>query len=158
MRPTILLALLALGLGLSLSSESRGQAGQRRQFYTSWQYSEANKYHYREYYYKAKPTADAYKKQYVVYKPARTKNYVYWYNPDTKKYWGRCPTVHHAKYGADVKKGKDIWAMLPDAKKKTGLDDIRDDDFGADRETSPPIPGSNDGGTINCPPSDLPPN
>src|SRR5206468_575373 len=120
--------LLAVGLGLSLSSDTRGQAARGRQYYSGWHYNSAKKYHYREYYYKAKPSDTVYKTQYVVYKPQRTKSYVYWYNPESKKYWARCPTVHHAKYGAEVKKGKDYWGMLPESKKQGGLDEIADND------------------------------
>ena len=55
---------------------------------------------------------------------AVTKQFVYWYNPESKKYWARCPTVHHPKYGKQVKEGKDLWSYIPAAKRKMKLEEI----------------------------------
>lgn len=129
----------------------------KRQEYTGWRYDKVKKYHYREYRYLERAGDKAYKRQYVIYKPQRTKHYVYWFNPEKKVYWARCATVNHPRLGNQVKMLKDFWGMLPNEKKKDSLDAIREGDFGPDRQMSPPIPGSGDGATIECPPIDLPP-
>ena len=66
-------------------------------------------------------------------------------------------TKNHPTLGGQVRMGKDLWSMLPNDKKKDNLDDIDEGDFGPVKNTSPPIPGSNDGATVDCPPTDLPP-
>jgi hypothetical protein len=135
-----------------------GAAPTGRQSYSpKWTYNKTANYHYKTYYYKPRPTDTTYKQQIVVYKPTRTKNFVYWYNPDTKKYWARCPTVNHPTYGASVRRGEDYWSMLPNDRKAASLDSIREDYFGPIQKTSPPVPYSSDGAHIACPPTDLPP-
>src|SRR5437879_4749193 len=132
-----LVALVAAGTVVLALSEAQA-ARQRRQYYSpKWSYNKKANYHYKTYQYKAKPADTRYRQQVVVYKPARAKTWVYWYNPETEKYWARCPTVHHPKYGADVKRGKDMWSMLPERKKHANLDMIKDGDFGKLRYTSP---------------------
>ena len=93
--------------------------------------------------------------QYVIYKPAKTKDFVFWYNPAKKVYWARCPTVNHAKYGKRVQKGKDFWSIAKN--KKETLDAVKEEDYGPVTTKAPPIPESMDNTTISCPPSDLPP-
>src|SRR5262249_57085747 len=51
------------------------------------------------YHYKPAPAAKGYVHQYVVYKPGHDRKWVYWYNPEKKVYWARCPTVRHPTYG-----------------------------------------------------------
>jgi hypothetical protein len=127
-----------------------------RQYYAKeWKYEPKAKYYYKTYNYKPMATAKVYKQQYVVYKPMKDKSYVYWYNPDKKVYWARCPTVKHKKYGKEVKKGKDYWSIA--VNKKASLDEVKDEDYGKVTEDAPPVPESMDKVTISCPPSDLPP-
>jgi hypothetical protein len=130
----------------------------KRQYYDrTWKYHKEKKYYTKTYYYRpTKAYSGTPKHQYVVYKPAKDKNWVYWYNPEKKKYWARCPTKHHASYGKGVKAGKDYWSYLPDEKKKDNLDDIDDDDWGKVQTSSPDIPASDDGAKVQGPPSDLP--
>jgi hypothetical protein len=131
----------------------------RRQYYDkNWKYHAGTKYYSKTYYYRPTKTyRGKYKYQQVIYKPGKNKNWVYWYNPEKKKYWARCPTKNHPVYGRQVQRGKDYWSQLPDAKKRNNLDDINDDDWGPVQQKSPPIPGANDNAKIDCPPADLPP-
>jgi hypothetical protein len=139
--------------------------GRVRQYYSkSWTKHPTYNYHYKTYHYKPTPRYTGYKEQHVVYKPAKTKNWVYWYNPEKKVYWARCPTVNHKKYGADVRKGKDYWSYLPQEKKKPKLEDIDDKDYGQVTDKAPYIgeegltqePPAEGKTQVACPPSDLP--
>src|SRR5262249_34292160 len=116
----------------------------------------ASNYHYKTYHYKVKKTDTKYKEQYVIYKPTVSKHYVYWYNPDTKKYWARCPTVNHPTYGKEVKQGKDYWSIAHENKRTDSLDTMKEENYGKMEEKSPPIPHSEDNVKIDCPPTDLP--
>jgi hypothetical protein len=153
-------SLAAAGLVLLLAglfSLNAARAPKRQYYDKSWEYQKDKKYYTKTYYYRpTKGYTGKPKHQYIVYKPSRSKNWVYWYNPEKKKYWARCPTRNHPVYGAKVKDGKDYWSMLPNEKKKGNLDDIDDEDWGKAQNNSPPIPGNDDDETIQCPPSDLP--
>jgi hypothetical protein len=155
---TFTLCLLAGLILLAGGRDTRAQNRGKRQYYEArWHYDAGKGYHYKRYYYKPRVSDAKYKVQYIIYKPKRTKQFVYWYNPEKKVYWARCATIHHPTLGKQVKAGKDLWSFLPDGKKKAGLDNIEEGDFGPVKNTSPPIPGSSDGATIDCPPPDLPP-
>jgi hypothetical protein len=136
-------------------TQARPAAGKRQYYEKTWHYNKKANYHYKEYKYKPKKNSEAYKTQYVVYKPAKP-NWVYWYNPEKKTYWARCPTKNHPKYGQDIKKGKDYWSIIPPEKRKGNLDEINNKDYGKVTENSPPVPESNDDVHIECPPTDLP--
>lgn len=129
---------------------------QRQKYATGWQHKPEGGYYYKKYEYKVKPTDKEYKYQYVIYKPSRTKEYVYWYNPESRKYWARCATVHHKTCGKEVKMGADFWGMLPEDDRRDSLNDISEAKFGMVKKGSPVIPGSTDGAMIDCPPNDLP--
>jgi hypothetical protein len=153
----LLCAAAALALLGGLATVQAAPA--RRQYYDKkWSYNSKPKapYHYRTYHYKPRSSYKGYKTQYVVYRPKKTKDWVYWYNPEKKRYWARCPTQYHKTYGADIKKGKDYWSLLPNEKKKEYLDDVKEDDWGKVEAKSPPVPDSDDGTKIQCPPADLP--
>ena len=124
-----------------------------RQYYSSWRKTE--KFYYRYYYFKPARNDARYKYQYVIFKQ-KTPEWVYWYNPTTKKYWARCPTRNHPMYGKEIAAGKDLWSLLPDEFRRDNLNDIKDEQFEKVENKSPPIPGSKDSQSIDCPPSDLP--
>lgn len=117
----------------------------------SWTYNNQKDYYYK------KCTFPHGGYQYVCYYPDKP-SWVYWYNPDKQVYWCACPTVKNTYWGADVKKGKDLFLYAG-----TPAKSIKDCDF--------PDPG-NDGGNfhlgktkdkdgsdveLGCPPPDLPP-
>jgi len=154
--PAAGLFVLAFAL-LGWVENAQAQKREPRQYYgKTWEYNKKGNYYHKTYNYKPKPTDTEYKKQVVVYKPAVSKNYVYWYNPDSKKYWARCPTVNHPTYGKEVKQGKDYWSICHQDKRTDSLDEQKDDDYGKMEQKSPPIPYSEDNVKIDCPPTDLP--
>ena len=59
-----------------------------RQYYAAWCYYPQRKYYYRRYYYKPTVNFRGYKHHYTIYYPTRP-NYVYYYNPHRKVFWGR---------------------------------------------------------------------
>ena len=128
--------------------------GPPRQYYSGWR--QAPQYYYRFYFFKPKPTDTVYHYQYVIWKPQRTREWVYWYSPKAKKYWARCPTRENRTYGKQVLAGKDLWSLLPDEFRRDNLNNIKDEHFGEVREGAPPIPESEDKRPIDCVPADLP--
>ena len=116
-----------------------------RQYYGAWIKHPKNNYYYRNYYFK--PTADyaGYKYHYAMYFPARPNHY-YYYNPQIKKYWGRCPINND---------GKPLYSLLPEKDRKEKLNEIPDSAFPAPGAL-PPIPDSEDGAILDLPPNDLP--
>jgi hypothetical protein len=138
----------------------RTRDGQR---YLKWQKHPTTGYFFAQYQLKSNPSNTAYDiTQYVIYKPAADKIWVYWYNPKTKKFWARCPTKNHPKYGKDVVRGKDIWARLPAAGDKPGTYTAAVKfSFPEAKYEQPPVPGANDRPgdkrTMPCLPPDLPP-
>lgn len=145
--------LAAIVLVLSVAVKVPADETAPRQYYSGWR--KTDKFYYRYYYFKAARDDARYKYQYVIFRQ-KTPEWVYWYNPATKKYWARCPTREHPKYGKDIRAGKDLWSTLDAEFRKDNLNDIADKDFGKVENTSPPIPGSKDKQPIDCPPSDLP--
>jgi hypothetical protein len=139
-------------------------AAAQNQVYGKWATASDGR-RYCEYLYKSTPDARAYKKQYVFFDP-RDPHWVYWANPannpDNKSgkdsYWARCPTKAHPKLGQLIKDGKDVWSILPPDKRVSRFADLNKAAFPEAKVMSPPIPGSMDGRTIDCPPDppDLP--
>jgi hypothetical protein len=82
---TVLLALLSFAV-----SSSRSEAQGSRQYY-SGTYSNGA-YNYRYHYYKPRYSSSGYKYHLAIYYPQRSR-YVYYYNPYSRKYWGRYDLV-----------------------------------------------------------------
>src|SRR5262245_51344719 len=85
-----------------------------RQYYGNWQ-SHSSGYAYRAYYYKPTPDYSAYKHHYVIYDYKKDPQHEYYYNPYSKKYWGRCPV----SYG-----DKPVYSMLAEKDRQGDLDKI----------------------------------
>lgn len=106
-----------------------------RQRYSSWNYHSTRRYHYRKYYYKPYTSYTGYQYHYCIHYPTtvypRRANYVYYYNPTSRTYWGR--------YDLE-KKG---YSMLAEKDRKGKLEDIPESAFPKPGEM-PPIPGSKD--------------
>jgi hypothetical protein len=147
-----------LGVLVPAACPSRAQApADKRQYYEDkWNYHKERKYFYRAYYYKPDKDDKEYKRQFLIYKPQRTTAWVYWFNPDTQRYWARTATTEHPTLGDKVRKGQEQWSLLPRDKKRDSLDAISDDDFGPVQEGAHPIPRSKDKEAIASPPADLP--
>lgn len=129
--------LLIAGLFALWPLHSADAAG--RHYYSSWSYHPQRSYHYVQYYYKPEPTYTTYNYHYCIYYPSAPQ-YVYYYNPYSKHYWGRY----------DVKnKG---YSLLAEADRKGSLKEIPESAFPAPGEM-PTIPESADGERMPPPPA-----
>lgn len=97
------IAIVAVALLATTSVSTAGTYG-------SYRYSASRGYHYRTYSYYS-VTARAYHRHVAVYRPTQPR-YVYYYNGQTRVYWGRY----------DLETGK--YQLLPDGQKKANLCDI----------------------------------
>ena len=132
--------------GLLAVGDQDAQARYRRQYYSTWSYHTTTSYYYRTYYYYPTPVATTYSYHYCIYYPSRPQ-YVYYYNPVSRAYWGRM------EYGADGKpKG---YSLLAEKDRKEKLSDIPESAFPAPA-AMPAIPGTTDGEKVAAPPADLP--
>ena len=107
-----------------------------RHRYSSWTYYPTKRYYYRKYYYKPAVSYTGYQHHYTIYYPKtyypRRANYVYYYNPVRRTYWGR--------YDLE-KKG---YSMLAEKDRKAKLEDIPESAFPKPGKM-PSIPGAKDG-------------
>jgi len=133
-------------LGLSSLIAQPAHATGTRQYYGGWVSHPNAKYSYRAYYYKPTPTYVGYKHHYVIHHPSRPKHN-YYYNPYTKKYWGRCPS----SYG-----DKPVYSMLAEGDRNGDLTKIPEDKFPTPNPKLPAIPESSDSLPLDLPPDDLP--
>jgi hypothetical protein len=133
----------ALALTAGAGGNLRADTYTYRQYYSSW-HAHRN-YYYRHYYYKPTPTYVGYKHHYVVYFPQRPQ-YVYYYNPYKRVYWGRCPTSCE---------GNEQYSLLAEKDRKGSVDEIPEAAF-PKPGPMPKIPESKDGAKVDLPPDDLP--
>jgi hypothetical protein len=145
---------------LVLASFASSGGGAPRQKYSGWTYNPDKNYYYRKYEYKVKPTDQEYKYDYCVYykNDAKINNkWVYFYNPQTQKYWGRYPTVNNDKYKQYAEKQQDAWSELPMEYRQRDLYKI-DTKYFPDPMPNycPYVPGSEDKVQMLAPPPDLP--
>ena len=146
-RPRIALigALLLLGtLGGAMLHAADGYGHSPRQYYGNWHRHQSGHF-YRTYYYKPHTNYAGYRHHYVVLFPNRPKH-VYFYNPYTKRYWGRCPSLHG---------GKPDYQHLTLEDQKQTLSEIPESAF-PESKGLPPLPESKDGAQLDLPPDDLP--
>ena len=129
--------LLLLALMLCSFASFAEAAG--RHYYSSWSYYPRRSYYYVYYYYKPTPTYNSYNYHYCIYYPTRPR-YVYYYNPYSRRYWGR--------YDLE-KKG---YSMLADKDRKEKLTDIAESAFPEPAEM-PAIPEAKDGERMTPPPA-----
>ena len=132
-------ALSAAGIGLAAEYSPR-------QYYSGWQaYPQTPQVAYRHYYYKPTPEYSGYKHNYVMKVP-HDPEHLYYYNPYSKKYWGRCPIKTN---------GKPLYSLLAEKDRKADLKAIPPSAFPAPGPL-PPLPESTDGARLDLPPDDLP--
>lgn len=132
-------------LALTALTAVAGPNDSPRQYYGGWQKHKQRPYYYRQYYYKPAPTYVGYKHHYVMYFPKEPKHY-YFYNPYSKKYWGRCPV------NSD---GQGLYSRLAEKDQSGTLADIPEAAFPAATKV-PSIPGATDNVGMELPPDDLP--
>jgi hypothetical protein len=132
----------ALAAIVIVAGSSATAQAQTRQYYSAY-WQKSGGYYYRTYYYRPTPKAD-YRYHRVIYYPSQPR-YYYYYNPYSKKYWGRYDLV---------KQGYSKLATEDQAEKIT---DIRDESFPPPGDM-PAMPESEDGTKMKAPPDDgLPP-
>ena len=132
--------------GMANDSHQQG-SGSSRQYYSMWQSHPQTRYYYRTYYYKPAPEYYGYKHHYVIYS-SHHPEYLYFYNPYKKLFWGRCP-AHHT--------GQAQYSLLAESDRRASLDKIPDSAFPSPGPM-PPIPESRgeEGANMDMPPDDLP--
>ncbi len=115
-----------------------------RQYYSSYRHHPTRRYYYRSYYYKPYASYSGYRHHYCVHVPSRP-NYVYYYDPQQRVYWGR--------YDLQAKG----YSLLAKKDRREKLGAIPEDAFPQPEKKMPPIPESDDGQTVLTPPAnDLP--
>lgn len=120
-RNLLVVAVATVGLLPALA-----KADEPRQVYGKWK--EGNHYFYRTYNFKPTPTSDYQQHIVICYKTDR--RYYYFYNPESKKFWGRCEVVQPEC---------PTYAMLAEEDRKGNLKDIPDSAF--PKPTTPPTLG-----------------
>ncbi len=121
-----------LGLFAVVSPSAYGQNYQQN--YTNWTYEPEAKRYTCHYEFTPAPQAPI-KKQVVVYYPTKP-DFVYYYSPEKKTYWGRCAAPSHPSYREEQMQ----WSFYKENK------------WGQLSDTCPPIPTSNGGPQIAPPP------
>jgi hypothetical protein len=116
--------------------------GLYRQYYSSYRYYPRYNYYYRYYYYKPYASYSGYNYHYCIHYPS-TPQYVYYYNPYNKTYWGRYDFEN---------KG---YSLLAEKDRKGKLEEIPESAFPKPGEM-PEIPEGEDGVRIEAPPNDAP--
>jgi hypothetical protein len=116
-----------------------------RQYYGAWRRHPQRAYHYRHYYYKPRANFSGYRHHYVVHFHSRPQHH-YFYNPYSKRYWGRCPV----KQGEEPK-----YSLLAEKDRKATVKDIPESAFPEPGEL-PGVPEATDDAKLDLPPDDLP--
>jgi len=157
MKP-LLLALVSLVATVLLARAQAGTPG--RQAYGPWQYNKEKNYHFREYKYKVKASDKDYQHEYCIYyrNDAKINNkWVYFYNPQTQKFWSRYPTVNNDQYKKYAQERGEAWSILPMQYRQKDLYQINQKSWPTPRtDYCPTIPGATDGTLMMAPPADLP--
>jgi hypothetical protein len=126
----------ALLVGVGTSAKALGYG---RQYYSSWSYYPTRSYYYTTYYYKPYVSYASYDYHYCVYYPSYPQ-YVYYYNPHKRVYWGR--------YDLNAKG----YSLLAEKDRKEKLADIPNEAF-PKPAGMPVIPDAEDKVTISEPPA-----
>ncbi len=111
-----------------------------RQYYSSWSYHPRHSYYYRTYYHRPHVRYNSYNYHYCVHYPSRPR-YVYYYNPHSRRYWGR--------FDLEGTEGAQYSILDPEDRKER-LSDIPEAAFPEPAEM-PIIPGSEDGERVQVP-------
>lgn len=112
-----------------------------RQYYSDWQENKPEKYVYKFYYYKPRASDAEYRKQFVCYFPTRP-DYLYFYDPGAKHFWGRLlrnPLDEARRF-----------STIPAGDRRAKVGEIPEPAY-TDLGPMPSIPGSSDGATISAP-------
>jgi hypothetical protein len=137
---------LAAAAGLLLGGSGAVLSGEeaKRQYYGPWAFYEHRGYHYRTLYYQPTPGA-AYKYHYCILLDSNA-NYIYFYDPEKGKYWGRLDLQA---------KGDERFSLLRAEDQKPLVRDIPEAAF-PKPDKMPALPGAQDGLTALPFPPEMP--
>lgn len=112
-----------------------------RQIYTPWQYEKERSRYVSFYFFRPDPRKEVYSRQIAIFYPEKEEGdgrnqYVYYFNIDRRKYWGRCCTAYHDAY--DPKRIK--WSLA------------KEDEWGEVEAVDIAVPQSIDNIAIAAPP------
>src|SRR5437870_633267 len=114
MRATrIFCVLVAVGF---VSSIATAQQIIPRQYYTGWYQVSGESYFFSFYYFKPSPTDNEYRSHVVMFHPKQTREWVYFFDSEKKKYWARYSTIENKTYGEASKECKGRWDVLKEDK------------------------------------------
>jgi len=145
------------------SPSTAAAKAEARQYYSNgktvgrWQHYPQQKAYGMYYKYKSSANATGYKYHWAYYYPSRPK-YVYYYNPETKKYWGRCPlnpTKQNPYQILDYPDRHGDLDKIPEEKFKPLPFELTPPDKKNKQKFAgpmPPIPGSDDDEQMEPPP------
>ncbi|MDX2273141.1 MAG: hypothetical protein NW237_14490 [Cyanobacteriota bacterium] len=142
------LVLILVGTSHVLAGEDKAGAtaaefASPRQFYSDW--VKTPQFSFRTYYYKPTPSYAGYKHQFVIYTPTKP-DYLYYFNPYEKKFWGRIQTFS---------KGEPKYSLLKSVDQKSVLSEIPESAF-PDFGPLPAMPEVQDQLVLDLPPDDSP--
>jgi hypothetical protein len=119
----------------------------RQKFSERWFYNSEQKLFFKTFLFKVNASDPGYTgSQTIVFDPAASRDFVFWFSNSTGRYWARCPTGYHPEYGAAVGRGDVFFQLLPVEFQRKELKSI---DFAKftptiDRRDHPTLPGSAD--------------
>src|SRR4051794_4751835 len=109
---------LAFAITLMVAAPNRASAQPPQdQYYdpAGWQQHPTGKYMFLKYYFKENPTDPNYKLHYVVYYPESSnpihREYLYYFNPTSRKYWCRALNYGNSKEYQQGQR-KELWNVL----------------------------------------------
>lgn len=118
---------------------------EERQYYSKWFYEKPRNRLVCYYFYKSNQRDQSYQRQTVVYYPQKDKRlYLYYFNEEKGKFWGRCVSPLHPEYDKSVM----VWNFAKDA--------LPGKSWGPLTKGDPEIPGSKDRATMKMYPRPIP--
>jgi hypothetical protein len=135
--------LLALVCALGFTSLAPAMERPRQYYSTRMVYDREGDYYRGAYYFKVKATDGNYKLHYVI-RLKSEQHYLYFFNPVTKKFWGRYDAL------------KQKYSVLAEEDRVSRLSDLSNARF-PEPGPMPPIPGSTDGVAMEIPPGEFTP-
>jgi hypothetical protein len=139
-----LFVLILCGIGRPVFAETHDANGlSPRQYYSDW--VSGSEFSYRAYYYKPSPEYAGFKTQFVIYTPEKP-DYLYYFNPYEKKFWGRIKLFRD---------GEPFYSILREEDRKNVLAEIPESAF-PEPGPLPPMPDVADNILLDLPPDDSP--
>lgn len=120
-------------------------AANRRQYYSSWTFSSTAGYYFASYFFRLTVSATNYSYHYAIYYESRPR-YIYYFNPYTKRYWGRYDLE------AAAKDPQTAYSLLKEDDRREKLTDIPEEAF-PKPAAMPQVPDAEDDLQMEPPPN-----